>query len=217
MRIAGCLLSLSLAVSASAAIPDGERQALIGLYDATAGDSWTNKTGWKGAAGTECTWFGIVCSDEKTVVVIQMPSNNLTGTLPVLSLPNLRELNLESNHLSGKLPDLPVSVTGLLLKSNTLTGEIPRSILNLMQLGNLTLEFNGLFSHDPQVQKLINTVEGPVLDFQTVAPAGVVAKPDNRSTITVSWTPLRFETETTHYDVYSGSTLMRSVPYTSNV
>lgn len=38
-------------LEASAAIPSSERQALIDLYNATNGPSWTNKTGWLGSSG----------------------------------------------------------------------------------------------------------------------------------------------------------------------
>src|ERR1700720_3494869 len=96
------LIILSIAVAAQGAIPDAERQALISLYDATAGDSWTNKTGWKGAAGTECTWFGVTCdSAGATVGGINLGSNNLAGTFPALPLTNLANLDLEKNHLAG--------------------------------------------------------------------------------------------------------------------
>ncbi|HUJ15019.1 MAG TPA: hypothetical protein VL284_14630, partial [Thermoanaerobaculia bacterium] len=63
-----CLLFLSIAIAAHAAIPDAQRQALIDFYNATHGSSWTNSTGWNGAAGTECTWFGVTCDGSGATV-----------------------------------------------------------------------------------------------------------------------------------------------------
>jgi hypothetical protein len=45
--------------AATAAIPAAERQALVDLYNSTGGASWTNRAGWNGAAGTECSWTGV--------------------------------------------------------------------------------------------------------------------------------------------------------------
>ena len=50
------LLVCNLALSA--AIPAAERQALIDLYNSANGASWTTKTNWLGAAGTEYTFAG---------------------------------------------------------------------------------------------------------------------------------------------------------------
>src|SRR6185436_2618496 len=99
--------ALLLAVRANAAVPTSERDALLAFYQSTSGDGWTNKTGCKGAAGTECEWFGILCDSEKAnVVALEMPDNNLDGTLPssIRNLTKLRALTLSVNHLRGALP-----------------------------------------------------------------------------------------------------------------
>ena len=53
---------------AATLITTPQRQALIALYNATGGDSWTNNSGWKTAPlypdgfalpGTEGTWYGL--------------------------------------------------------------------------------------------------------------------------------------------------------------
>src|SRR5579884_1666513 len=119
-------LLLSVAVVAHATIPDSQRQALIDFYNATHGANWTNKTNWNGAAGTECTWFGVACDD--------------TGT----------------------------TITGLTLPTNAMIGAIPHSILSLTDLRTLSIEFNGLYSTDPQVVAFINSLEPNILNFQIV-------------------------------------------------
>ncbi|HEY6844385.1 MAG TPA: fibronectin type III domain-containing protein, partial [Thermoanaerobaculia bacterium] len=168
-------LCLSIVAAAHAAIPDAQRQALVDFYNATHGANWTKNTGWNGAAGTECTWFGVTCDSDST------------------------------------------TVTALSLPSNAMVGAIPHSILNLTDLSSLSIEFNGLYSTDPQVVAFINAHQPNILNFQTVAPTGLVVLPDNRSTLTLSWTQVPYREQDTHFDIYSGTTLLKSVPYTSNV
>src|SRR5450432_1478914 len=97
-----------LATIAQAQIPQAERDALIALYNSTDGSHWIDSTGWNGAAGSECTWFGITCdSTSSTVTRIALYSNNLTGTLsPLGVLGNLQDFDVDDNKLGGPLPSL---------------------------------------------------------------------------------------------------------------
>jgi hypothetical protein len=79
---------------------------LLDLYASTDGDNWLSNTGWLGAAGTECTWYGVVCVGDH-VTQLSLNGDNLTGSLPDLAaLTELQSLWLVDNHLSGPLPDL---------------------------------------------------------------------------------------------------------------
>ncbi len=125
------LAALLWSVNAQAAIPLSERTALLDLYTATAGASWTNSTNWNGAAGTECSWYGVACDDTGSgshVTQLLLSSNNLTGTLPSLSgLPALYWFSVANNHLAGAIPSLS-GLTALQyfdVKTNQLTGSIP--------------------------------------------------------------------------------------------
>jgi len=96
------LLACDLALSA--AIPAAERQALIDFYNSTHGANWTTKTNWLEAAGTENTWFGVTTDAGNTAVLaLQLPNNNLVGTLSasLSNLSNLQNLHLSANQLSG--------------------------------------------------------------------------------------------------------------------
>ena len=97
-----CLLYANLSYSQ---IPQSEREALIALYYASNGDNWTNKTGWNGAVGTECDWYGVTCSGSDLTELI-LSSNNLVGTIPsgLGNLATLTTLQLGSNSLSGSIP-----------------------------------------------------------------------------------------------------------------
>ena len=74
------------------AISTSQRAALVALYSATNGDSWTNSTNWKagtpepdgfGPVGSENTWYGVTTNAGNTFVLgLSLASNNLSGTIP---------------------------------------------------------------------------------------------------------------------------------------
>ena len=101
------LLLFSLAGPSYAQVPQIERDALVALYNSTDGANWTDNTGWLGAAGTECSWFGITCTNG-SITRLYLTSNNLAGSLPSLSaFKNIEMLNFDiGNQLTGLLPNL---------------------------------------------------------------------------------------------------------------
>ncbi len=133
----------------SSAVSLSERAALLNLYNATNGSNWTNHTGWGGAQGSECTWFGVACA-AGAVGSLSLPNNNLSGSIPdlgglsflqgldftdnslsghipYLSNPSLRVVLLHNNHLSGPFPTWNASAPlhSIDVSSNALTGPIP--------------------------------------------------------------------------------------------
>ena len=59
----------------------------------------------------------------------------------------LKELNLSSNHLSGKVPTglgQCIKLQGISLSCNDFTGSIPSGIGNLVELQSLSLQNNSL-------------------------------------------------------------------------
>ena len=95
----------ALTIPAQGAIPQSEREALIALYNSTNGAGWTNNTGWLGAPGTECSWFGLSCTGD-SIELIQLHSNGLSGSIPAAlgQLGALKSLSLSSNQLNGSIP-----------------------------------------------------------------------------------------------------------------
>lgn len=80
------LFSLGVVSTAQAAIPASERAVLTDLYASTNGAGWINNAGWGGAAGTECTWYGVTCDNtQSNVTSISLDGNKLVGTLPAIS------------------------------------------------------------------------------------------------------------------------------------
>jgi Leucine-rich repeat (LRR) protein len=101
--------------------------ALVDLYNSTNGAAWTNKTNW--LTGKVDTWYGVSISGGK-VRSVQLPANNLDGTLPstFYSLNELASLDLHKNKLTGAIDPTATSLTALQkinLADNLLTGDIP--------------------------------------------------------------------------------------------
>ena len=84
---------------------EGDRQALMDLYETTGGDSWSNHSGW-GSGNPSGNWHGINVNSQGRVIRIDLSGNNLSGSLPE-SLGNLSKVtyfNVKQNRLSGELP-----------------------------------------------------------------------------------------------------------------
>jgi Leucine-rich repeat (LRR) protein len=134
-----------------------QRYVLANLYFATSGVQWTNNIGWVTSAD-ECDWFGISgCDDSsvETVVSIELPGNNLRGSLPSELFEHftyLLVLNLSDNHLSGSIPSTVGSMASLSvleLAENELTSHIPSEIGKLTKLDHIFLQKNNLEGQMP--------------------------------------------------------------------
>ena len=105
----------------------GDREALIALYNATDGANWKESGHWLSNEGLD-SWHGVTTKSEGRVTRINLNANDLSGALPSLSaLTELEHLNLRQNQLSGPVPELG-DLTELLvlnLSFNDLSGEIP--------------------------------------------------------------------------------------------
>jgi Leucine-rich repeat (LRR) protein len=147
----GCLAALfawllpGAVGEASAAIPASERAALIALYDSTRGAQWIHRSGWLGASGTECAWYGVACdSGAAHVTSLTLSGNNLQGPIPpdIGTLTVLATLDLGHNGLTGSIPaeigDLSALVT-LYLGNTQVSGPIPPEIGDLKALESLEL------------------------------------------------------------------------------
>jgi hypothetical protein len=131
-----------------------ESDALRTLFNAANGGNWNKNNNWKGAPGTEHTWYGITCNPGNTSVLgIDLRSNNLQGTLPadLGGLANLRTLILRNNRLTTLHKDLSKlsKLTTLDLGNNRLSGPIPPWIGRLKNLKKLYLNNNGFNGRIP--------------------------------------------------------------------
>jgi hypothetical protein len=158
--IALALLTALAPTISNATIPAAERAALVAIYDSTNGAGWRDSTAWKGAVGTECTWYGVVCSTgDLNVTELRLEANNLVGVLPASlnQLTQLAFLFASRNTLSGSIPALTglTQLQAAYLNENQLTGAIP-SLQGLVSLRLVFLDRNLLSGSIPALNELAN-------------------------------------------------------------
>ena len=140
-----------------------------------------------------CSWKGVKCDINGTIISINISNPYLEGTLPVEIgyLVNLRKFVITGSNLRGTIPtsignlsllnDLEISysnisgnitseigllhaLTSLVLSHNSLSGKLPTSLLDLSKLSNLQLDGNRFTGHIPQF--IANFVQLESLNLQ---------------------------------------------------
>lgn len=156
---------------------NSDKQALL---DFAAAVPHGRKINWNPATPICSSWVGITCSNDVAhVVAVRLPgvgligplpnntfgkmdnlriislrSNRLSGNLPsaITSLPSLQSLFLQKNNLSGPIPaSFSNKLNVLDLSHNFFTGKIPETIQNLSQLTGLSLQNNLLSGPIPNI------------------------------------------------------------------
>lgn len=118
-----------------------------------------------------CDWYGVECNGDPffgwTIISLELPSNNLVGTLPSSiwsSMSTLENLKLSSNKISGSIPsgigDLN-NLKNLDMSNNQLTDKIPASIGGLVDARTVNLSNNMLSGTIP-------TNFGTMLKLETI-------------------------------------------------
>ncbi|CAK9182220.1 unnamed protein product [Ilex paraguariensis] len=105
-------------------------------------------TSWKSNGGDPCgeSWKGITCQGS-AVVSIQISGLGVSGTMGYLlnNLASLRTLDLSGNNIHDAIPyQLPPNLTNLNLASNNLSGNLPFSIIGMASLSYLNISRNML-------------------------------------------------------------------------
>ena len=130
-----------------------DRAALVALYHATDGDSWSNSTNWLSDRPIG-DWHGVTTDATGKVVDLDLSSNGLLGRLPseLGNLSELEVLDLHENLFSGPIPTTLASLSSLQvldLNQNNLNGRIPAVLGNLSSLVALWLYSNLLVGQIP--------------------------------------------------------------------
>ena len=132
---------------------ESDRAALVALYNSAGGSGWTDNTNWNDPNADLDTWFGVTTGSGR-VTVLELPGNNLRGTLPAElgSLTSLNVLDLSGNQLRGQIPDVRglTILTTLNLGDNQLSGAIPDWLGSLTALQTLYLRDNRLTGPIPE-------------------------------------------------------------------
>ncbi|KAL3925428.1 MAG: hypothetical protein SGILL_000414 [Bacillariaceae sp.] len=169
--------STSCGPGSSATLDD--RSILFELYDATGGSSWTSSTGWKSDASF-CDWFGVTCGTgddgQPQVTELNLPENNLSGMIPsiVFHLDGLEKLDARNNPVSMSF--LGIEAAGSLQELyldetlvNSLTG-----IGKATQLQTLHLHKNA-FGWQPIPEELFDITSLTELNLSDSMFAGAVS------------------------------------------
>ena len=125
-----------------------DRDILTALYEATGGPRWKNSDHWLTDAPIG-DWYGVAVDEEGRVDRLDLPGNDLTGTIPpeLGDLLALRVLDFRVNRLTGSIPpELGnlANLSSLRVLGNRLRGKIPPELGNLKRLNTLWLGFNDL-------------------------------------------------------------------------
>ena len=145
-----------------------DREALVALYKATNDENWFESDNWLSDAPIG-EWYGVVTNDDGRVVALVLNFNGLSGEIlaKLVSLFNLRELDLSTNNLSGKIPPWWLgslsNLKQLVLTYNRLSGEIPAELGSLSNLKWLHLHSNELSGEIPAELGSLSNLEYLVL------------------------------------------------------
>lgn len=132
---------------------EGQRQALMELYQEMNGDNWTHNDYW----GTEWPirkWYGNQYN-ESFINHLYLHENNLQGSFPssLEKMPFLASLWLHDNQITGELPAYLAnmySLKWLSLSGNQLSGTIPEKIVELPFLHDFSLGGNNYSGPFPE-------------------------------------------------------------------
>lgn len=168
----------SLTVRGDPTMNQNDSLALVSLYNALGGPTWTTRTNWM--SGPANTWVGVNVSSER-LTSLALPANNLTGSLPVafFNAPLLNLLDLRNNNITGALPPEISNLSALQLlnlQNNQMDGALPNGLFSLSNLTQLFLRGNNFTgSISPLVGNLTNlqTLQAEGLPMTGPIPAEV--------------------------------------------
>jgi hypothetical protein len=143
-----------------------ECEALVALYDSTAGDYWFENENWL-ISTTVDNWFGVTVSGSH-VTGLELINNFIVGTLPeeLGDLSELVTLKMNNNQISGSIPSQLGDLSNLeilALEFNQITGSIPQNLENLSMIKELRFAFNELSGGIPVWLGNMTTLENLTL------------------------------------------------------
>ena len=144
IKITLIFVSLNLPVKLMGGVPASDSLALVSLYNATNGPSWTNNTNW--LTGPVDTWFGVAVVND-TVYAVTLSFNNMMGSLPtdLDQFTGIETLSIYGNPITGSIPPSIGNITSLRvldLRHNQLNDSLPSSLTNLINLEELLIAGN---------------------------------------------------------------------------
>jgi len=151
-----CIISMLYCEYTMSQCDSNDWAALKSFYQSTDGNNWIDNSNWIMVSGAippqNCNlgdMSGIILNKENRVSGIELPENNLNGTIPseIAQLSKLDEVVLSGNNLSGSLPPEIGQLKNLVvleIDNNNVSGALPPSIGTLSELESLILNDNDL-------------------------------------------------------------------------
>ena len=161
--ITAALVGANLTGSSMIEVLLEDRAVLTALYHSTGGPNWRRQDNWLTDAPLS-SWYGVTTNDQGRVTDLFIRSNRLSGPLPpeLISLTDLRRLDLVSNEITGQIPGELAQLDSLRviwLTNNHLTGPIPTELASLRYLERLEVGANRLAGPiPPELGNLANLI-----------------------------------------------------------
>lgn len=157
---------------------DTDRLALLGFKSLLREDGQASTLSSWNKTVDFCRWLGVTCgSKHRRVTVLNLQSLGLVGSISpsIGNLSFLREIHLERNKFTGKIPaeiGLLSRLKVLKLYNNSLTGDIPASLANCSNLVSVSVAVNQLEGGIPDklgtlsklefISVAVNNLTGPI-------------------------------------------------------
>ncbi|KAJ6726880.1 PROTEIN MALE DISCOVERER 2 [Salix purpurea] len=176
-----------------------EGMALLKLREGIVSDPYGALKSWKMDLGVinPCSWFGVECSDDDKVVVLNLKDLCLEGTLApeITNLVHIKSIILRNNSFSGIIPERIGELKELEVLDfgyNNFSGSLPPDLGSNLSLAILLLDNNEqLRSLSSEIQHLVTLSEFQV-DESELSNA---AKGSSRNKRSITWSLVHIENE----------------------
>lgn len=143
----------SLVVSTSALNTDGV--LLLSLKYSILSDPLGVLAKWNFNDENPCSWGGVRCGANSSVIDISLPNSQLLGSIPsnLGMFENLQSLDLSNNSINGSIPSSMYNLTSLEkldLSNNLISGELSELVGGLENLQVFNLSDNALAGYIPK-------------------------------------------------------------------
>lgn len=177
-------------------VPAADCLALLDFFTKTQGTQWLTKTHWLSFTATApCDWYGVTCNNGR-VSALELPRNNLSGTLPLSlgELGGLARLQLANNGLAGRLPP-------------TLCKLAPH-------LTAADLAYNRLWTLRRSVDQCMQTIDPDWQATQTRPVINLRVSTFTTTTLQLRWAPIPYTGDGGYYEIAVATA--PDGPYTSH-
>ncbi|KAJ0238985.1 inactive receptor kinase [Hirschfeldia incana] len=158
-----CFVSILLLTNRVNSESPEEKQALLAFLQQIPHE---NRLQWN-ESDSACNWIGVECnSNQSSIYSLRLPGTGLVGQIPpgsIGKLSQLRVLSLRSNRLSGQIPRDFSNLThlrSLYLQHNEFSGDFPPSITQLTGLIRLDVSSNNLTGSIPFAVNNLTSLTG---------------------------------------------------------